>query len=295
MSGYIYALLSALSNSMTGVSTRFSFEILSFYQIAFYKSFLAFVILSIIALFKPSIREQIKELWPKKHLIAVLSFCAIFVLSIFEAKAYSVQSIPIVSFSFYASGVLTIFLSYLILNEPITAKKLVGLVGVICGGIVILGELPASSNLYGVLYAMTSGLGYTMFIIFGRKFKIHSNAGTLWWLTGIGSFLLLLPSLFSDLKLGIPAGGFEYLLVLAIVPTLGGFFFTLKAVSKIEASKVHIVEMSDPLFSSVGALIFTGETLGLQGMIGASLILLGLFCVGTSNKKSSDTTLMDPK
>ncbi|UNU72797.1 DMT family transporter [Moraxella nasovis] len=66
------------------------------------------------------------------------------------------------------------------------------------------------------------------------------------------------------------------ILCLVLLPTIGGFYFTTKAVELGEASKVQIIETSDPLFATLFAFIFFGDLLGFYGYIGALLIFVGL-------------------
>ncbi|WP_373271494.1 EamA family transporter [Moraxella osloensis] len=66
------------------------------------------------------------------------------------------------------------------------------------------------------------------------------------------------------------------IMALILLPTIGGFFFTTKAVKNGEASKVQIIETSDPLFATLFAFIVFGESLQAFGYIGAGMIIFGL-------------------
>ncbi|WP_434527149.1 EamA family transporter [Photorhabdus asymbiotica] len=73
---------------------------------------------------------------------------------------------------------------------------------------------------------------------------------------------------------------------LVFLPSIGGFYFTTKAVEKGEASNVQIIETSDPLFSTLFAFLFIDETLGWLGAIGAFFIMTGLLIsIKTSNRR----------
>ena len=67
-----------------------------------------------------------------------------------------------------------------------------------------------------------------------------------------------------------------FIMALILLPTIGGFFFTTKAVKNGEASKVQIIETSDPLFATLFAFIVFGESLQAFGYIGAGMIIFGL-------------------
>ena len=86
----------------------------------------------------------------------------------------------------------------------------------------------------------------------------------------------MIPTGITNIKLSLPNAGFLHLVFLAVVPTIGGFYFTSKALNNTEASKVQIIEMSDPFFTTVGAFMFFGQTIGLYELIGGVCILIGV-------------------
>ncbi len=276
MSGYLYALYAAMVNSSIGIVSHDGFRSLDFYQIAVFKSLFAFIILSLICLVNKKYRNQVYELYHKKYQLAFLAFWGVFVLYFFETKAFSVTSLALVSFMVYGSGIVTIFLGYFVLNEAITGKKLIGIISVILGASLIISELPNFSNITGIGYAIIGGVGYSIFLVFCRKFSIATNIGFLWWLIGYGTIFLFIPTIITDIKLEIPLSGFIHLLFLAVVPTIGGFYFTSKALNNTEAGKVQIIEMSDPFFTTIAAFLFFGQTIGLHQIFGGLCILIGL-------------------
>jgi drug/metabolite transporter, DME family len=66
------------------------------------------------------------------------------------------------------------------------------------------------------------------------------------------------------------------LAALVLLPTIGGFYFTTKAVQLGEASKVQIIETSDPVFATLIGFLPFGDTLSAPGLCGGALILAGL-------------------
>lgn len=51
----------------------------------------------------------------------------------------------------------------------------------------------------------------------------------------------MIPTGITNIKLSLPNAGFLHLVFLAVVPTIGGFYFTSKALNNTEASKVQII------------------------------------------------------
>jgi drug/metabolite transporter (DMT)-like permease len=276
MNGYLYALCASISNSTIGIVSYESFALLSFYQIAIFKNLIAFIALSIICALNRNCRNQVYELYSKKHQMAFLSFWGIFILCFFQIKAFSMTSLSLVSFMFYAAGILTIGLGYFILNEAVSIKKITGISLAMIGGSLIFENLADINNFTGIIYAIFGGFGYSIFLVFGRKFSITPNIGFLWWLTGLGTIFLLIPTILTNIEFSIPKTGFTYLIFLAIVPTICGFYLTSKALRHTEASKVQIIEMSEPIFTTIGAFYFFGQSIEIYHLFGGALILFGL-------------------
>ncbi|VVE63372.1 membrane protein [Pandoraea captiosa] len=66
------------------------------------------------------------------------------------------------------------------------------------------------------------------------------------------------------------------LAALVLLPTIGGFYFTTRAVASGQASTVQIIETSDPLFATLFGFWIFGDTLNLSGTLGAVFIAMGL-------------------
>jgi drug/metabolite transporter (DMT)-like permease len=177
---------------------------------------------------------------------------------------------------FYAAGILTIGLGYFILNEAVSIKKITGISLAIFGSTLIFENVTNLNNTTGIMYAICAGLGYSIFIVFSRKFKITPNVGFLWWFTGFGTIFLITPTIIGEMELSIPRAGYTYLIYLAIIPTICGFYFTSKALNHVQASNVQIIEMSEPIFTTIGAFCLFGQSIGIYHFLGGGVILLGL-------------------
>lgn len=273
--GYIYALLAAICNSSIGVISKLSFETLNFYQVAFFKCFFAFLFISFFGLVNKNLRRQVSELSKRKSKIAILAFFGIFLLYFFETKAFSLAPIATVTFVIYSAGILTLILGYFLLHEQITFKKALSITIVIFGASLIFTNYNFS-KIENLIYALIGGSSYSVFLVLCRKFRIGGTFGFLWWLMGFGSVFLLIPAILHIENIALPQSNLLFLFTLAIVPTLGGFYLTSKALNSTEAGKVQIIEMSDPIFATLLGFIFLGESIGLQEAVGGLTILVAL-------------------
>ncbi|KMJ44825.1 membrane protein [Xenorhabdus khoisanae] len=288
-----YALTAAMLNGTIGVLTHFGLNSgISHHQVAFWKSFIAFLILLVYCLTKPSERRIFFSLRHKSLQFAILAFFGIFCLYFFETWAFKEAPVPLVSFLTYAAGGVTLILSSLFLGEKIGINKCLSFVLIIAGVYCLFNFAEQTSGSYiGILLALLGGLGYALFIFLSKLMNIGSGISVLLWLFGFGTLYLAIPAMLEGLQ--IPSGiALLTILGLVFLPSIGGFYFTTKAVEKGEASSVQITETSEPLFSTLFAFLFIGETLGWLGTLGAVFIMSGL--VISIIKKSRQPQLILP-
>jgi len=273
----LYAVGAAVLNGTIGVLTRFCLAGgASHHQIAFLKCFLAFLLMFAFSLSDSSRRQTLasqRHRWPA---FAVLAFLGVFCLYFFETWGFSEASIPLVSFLTYAAGGVTLALSALFLGEKMNARKATAFVAILAGIFMLFTfEAAVSGSYLGVLLALLGGLGYSLFIFASKFLRMGSGCAQLTWLFGFGSIYLAIPMINSGFAL--PGAYSLFIIALLVVfPTIGGFYCTIKAIEAGEASKVQIIETSDPLFAAVFGFVAFGEILGVGGSLGAALIVAGL-------------------
>src|SRR5207245_963014 len=128
------ALMAAGLNGTIGTFTRFALGSgASHHQVAFWKCFMAFVILLGYCLSSRSRRHELAILKSDWHKFALLSFLGIFCLYFFETWAFAEASIPLVSFLTYAAGGITLILSSRLLGERFGPSKLAAFAAILTG------------------------------------------------------------------------------------------------------------------------------------------------------------------
>ncbi|PFJ16985.1 hypothetical protein COD67_22455 [Bacillus cereus] len=163
--------------------------------VAFYKCVLAFIFISIIAVFNKKIRGKIKKNSLHIKPIIFCSFLGIFILYFFETTGYKYQSVPLVVFILLGSATLTTFFaSIYLLNEKKQSHQYFGLLLLFAGLFFMFfsGEHEGSS-LLGMLFAMTTGIGYGLSLIFTKKSKLDDGLSLVWYLMLFGSIFLFIP------------------------------------------------------------------------------------------------------
>ncbi|MDO4893966.1 DMT family transporter [Moraxella sp.] len=282
----IFALLAAIINGSIGIFTRFAFEFddgLSPVALAFWKCFLAFLIICLIGFGNRQTKQEIIRHSKHWYQFALLGFLGIFCLYFFETWAFYHASIPLVSFLTYAAGGVTVFLSAFFLKERLTLNKMAAFFSIMAGVCcLLLFESDVHGGYLGFILALLGGLGYALFIFISKLLKVGGGVAQLFWLFAFGSLYLSVPY-FWDFYL---PNGMAWLMIICLVllPTIGGFYLTTKAIEYGEASKVQIIETSDPLFATLLASMIFGDVLSATGYIGSLLIFIGIIMMMKSSK-----------
>ncbi|WP_374220696.1 DMT family transporter [Deefgea sp. CFH1-16] len=212
-------------------------------------------------------------------------FLVFFCLYFFETWAFSNASIPLVSFLTYAAGGVTLILSAYVLKEKLTRVKVLSFGFVVFGVCLIFNyEFVVTGSYFGMFLALIGGLGYALFIFLSKFLKVGCGFSQLVWLFGFGSLYLFVPAVFSG-PIEINYNAMVPIFFLVVFPTIGGFYFTTKAIEGSEAGKVQIIETSDPLFATLFGFLIFGQILTIGSLWGASCIVFGLLLVVLSKKK----------
>ncbi len=168
----------------------------------------------------------------------------------------------------------------LLLNEQLGMAKVAAFAAIVVGVYLICAfEQTLSGTRLGMVFAMLGGLGYALFLVASKYLRVGSGIAQLVWLFGCGTVYLLLPALHGGF---VMPGWKAWIAIVALVllPTIGGFYFTTKAVQHGEASKVQIIETSDPIFATLLGFVAFGDVLSRPGLLGG-VFILGRAIAGT--------------
>jgi len=277
--GVILALGAALLNGTVGFLSKGLFlENISPAAVSFYKCLLAFITLSCILVFNRKMQGEVKRLVTYIPEIVICSFLGIFVLYYFETSAYKFDTVPIVVFILLGSSAVTTFiLSTFILKEKKNLFNYIGLILLIIG--LCLMEFSHGLTIHistGVLLAAIAGVGYGSFLVLTKKFSLDGGLSLIWYFMLFGVIYLFFPFYHSGMILP-DSQNFLSLMALAILPTIGGFYCTTKALTLLAANKVQTLELTEPLFAMFFAFLLLGEYITGYELIGAFIILTAIY------------------
>ncbi len=285
MKGLLYALMAAFCNSCIGIFSSLLIEQgLTSKEIAFMRCFVALIFTIMICTLNKNIRAKMKI--EKRDLIkyAVLAFFGINVMYIFETTAIQYIPVSLVSFLLYASGIITIVLSCIFLKERMTVAKVIAIIAVFTGiGIMFISNMHIEGSLIGIIYAILAGGGYALYIFLNKMWNIESGLRTLFYLFLFGTVFLGLQLMANNSGVNINIRNIPFIILLAIVPTMGGFYFTNKAICNAMPGEVQLVEMSEPFIATILGYIVLNQVISSKDFLGGILIILGLIVLEKDN------------
>jgi drug/metabolite transporter (DMT)-like permease len=224
----------------------------------------------------PLLKNKTTSKW---YQVAICAFFGIFIMFMFETKAYAFESAANVVIALMASACITaIVLGRILLGETIRATTVAGALFAIVGLAVIVGIKSSSGfSATGSFLGICAGAGYGIFSVAMKKYGLEGGLILTRQMLIYGSAFLFIPVAIDfpvHFELSYPVIG--CLLGLAILPTIFGFYCTTKAIQYLTPSKVQIIELSEPIFAALIALIILREVPGFPTYFGGALIILGI-------------------
>lgn len=286
MRGTIYALLAAICNSCIGIFSSILIEQgMSSVEIAFWRCFVALIFAFGLCIANANIRKKLKLCKGEFFRYAVLAFFGINIMYMFETTAIQFIPISLVSFLLYASGIITIILSCIFLNERMNFSKLCSIVFVLIGiAIMFVSNFKFSGSVIGIFLAIIAGAGYSLYIFLNKKWSIQSGLRTLFYIFAFGTvFLGIQVFINSNATINIQLDNIPFIVLLAIIPTIGGFYFTNKALNYSLAGEVQLVEMSEPFIATLLGFAILKQVVSYTDFIGGIFIVIGLAVLEKEN------------
>jgi len=183
----------------------------------------------------------------------------------------------------YTAPAWVIFLSRLVLAEPITRDKLISLVLTISGIICIAFGQPGDSgpdasplSVVGLVCGLLSGFCYSLYYILGKFFAGKYSASLLFFYTLLPGALLMLP-FFSFAGKTLLA--WLALLLLSVFSTYGAYHFYYAGLNHLEAGRASLIATLEPVVAALAAWFWWGEAFTWSGYGGAAMIIAAVILV----------------
>ncbi len=279
LAGGVLATLAALFNGTVGViSVNLFASGLSAQAVAFYKCLLALAVLGVVLLLsgkRQAVCDYLGARWKQLALCAGFGF---FMLYNFETAAYQYINVAVVVFCLFGASTVTTFVFSAVLEKRGLYAIDVVSIGLSLAGLSLIfldvGD-PGAGSVAGIAYAVLSGVGYGMFLVLSKRFELGGGLITVFSLMLFGVAYLAVPFVLTGVSLP-DSESLPSLVLLALLPTIGGFWCTVKALSLMSSQSVQLIELSEPVFAMIIGFIVLGQVTTLLQAVGGALILLAI-------------------
>lgn len=179
----------------------------------------------------------------------------------------------------YTGPVFVAILSWLLLGEPMTRRKVGALVLTFLGCILVIQIFPVTPDrisLYGLLVGLGSGLGYALYSIFGKFALRRYSSLTVITYTFVFASLAMGPVAGASIEWGELSGGWIWAVVagLGFFPTALAYLLYTLGLAQVDSSNAAITATFEPVVATlIGVLVFQENLTGFQ--IGGMVLILG--------------------
>lgn len=273
-------MMAGLLNGLVGVLSVLMFNqghhpyFVSFYKCLFAVAFL--LLLVIVSNRLTYFIAALRNFWG----LSLCAFFGFFMLFFFETLGYGRINVASVVFILFATSIVTVFTAGALLAKRALVKVEIICIGLALFGLFLFLSAHGLTVNFGVLFSALAGLGYGLFMVYAPKLKVHAGLEHLTWLMIFASCYLCIPFFY---RYGFTPPSLESLpliMLLALLPTIGGFFCTLKALSYIQSGQVIITEISELLFAAAFAFLLFSQKISITESIGAAFIILAILSAG---------------
>jgi drug/metabolite transporter (DMT)-like permease len=279
-------MLGSMASSTAAIMIRFAQQDSPSLVIAAWRLGLATLILMPLVLS----RHRIELSSLKRQDIRLLALSGIFLAAHFAAWISSLQ------YTSVASAVVLVntnplwvaLFSWLLLGEKPTRRVAAGMLVALAGGAVIglndaaggdsFGFASGTHTLWGDLLALLGALFGAGYIIIGRKLRAFTSLPVYTFsVYGFAALLLMVAVVVTGQPLtGYQPATYLWFLLLAVIPQLLGHSSINWGLKYLPAAFVAVVMLSEPIGSSLLAVLILKETPTIVMMIGGVLILIGI-------------------
>jgi drug/metabolite transporter (DMT)-like permease len=186
-----------------------------------------------------------------------------------------------------ATPLLISVFALLVLKEPLTRFKIIGLVLGVCGSVLLVATkengIHAQNHLLGDLLILTNASFYAVYFILVKPLMhVYSPMQVIRWVFTFG-FVLMLPFGWRELQ-QVQWPQFDtkdYLCLFSVIitGTFLAYLFTAYGLHHLGAGTTGAYIYTQPVFAVIVATVFIGETLSWTKVAAAALIFFGVYLV----------------
>ena len=192
------------------------------------------------------------------------------------------------------SPILVIFLSFLIIKEVVTFRKILGiLLGLLGASILILksGGIDFSSNHQtGNMFVFINASSYALYLVIVKPMMEKYHPITVMFYVFSFGLLYVIPFGYTELLevnwSSIPDNICLEIAFVVVFTTVVAYLFNSMGLKELSPTTVSIYIYLQPILASIFAIFWGSDNLDVEKIIAATLIFLGVYLVSVSSLKS---------
>jgi len=282
--GYFYLLITFFIYGSIYVANKFIFRYIPPLTMLFMRQCIAVCIMGVLVYFS-GWRKIKREHWKYFIVLGVFSY---FVAIALQTQATNMMNASIAALINSVNPIFISIFAVIILNEKITARKVLGIICSLLGVTLVLGISGEGVNLTGVAFSLTSVILWSAASVLVRKISADYSSVQI---TFIG-FLLSLPfytfASYIEMQshtLTITPGSIVIILYLAVFGSAVSYMLWNKCLTMLDASVCSQFYPLQTLFAALLGIIILNEKIGLNFVLGTVLISGGVI-IGLTKRKT---------
>jgi drug/metabolite transporter (DMT)-like permease len=226
-------------------------------------------------------RSQVKK--NAKYLPAVMAvgFLGYFLSSYLDLLALESISAQAERIILYAYPSLVVLLKALYDRKMPSIRTVIAMLIVYAGILILLpGELNLTGSPMGIILMITCALTFALYVIFSKPMISRMGVGV-FTSTAMVASIIFTQIHFAKIDAvevtSQPFAVYALAIALAFFSTVIPSYAMSAAIEKIGAEKTAITGTTGPVFTTLLAVIFLGEILTLNHLLGLSVVILGVY------------------
>lgn len=283
LAGSCWGIIGLFINALTAYGyTRF--------EIIFFRAFVTSLCVGIWLGFRsPSkLKIRLKDIWIFIG-AGIISFVA---FNICYLQCIAETGMSVAAVLLYTAPIFVMLFSVLLFHDKLTLKKILALIAAFAGCVCVTGLIGGNDpvTVKGILLGLGSGLGYSLYTIFGQfgLRKYDSLTMTFWGF--VFASIILVPFIDFGHLITTAAGNLPsvgLLLLCGLVTNLLPYILYTAALTTLDGSRASIIACIEPIVATVFGVFVYDEPLTVLGIIGILLVLSAVVILNTGGKDKS--------
>ena len=183
--------------------------------------------------------------------------------------------------------ILIVFIAAWMVKETLSLLKITGLCVAVAGAVILIAgrqqTLAKDTMFLGDIYVMINAVFYSLFMVWAKPLMQKYNPlHVVRWIFTFG-FIMIVPfagkELYDTQWHTFSEANWTALSIVCVGATFISYLFNAYGIAVIGSSNTGVYIYTQPLFAAIIAMIFMGETLGIQKLLAALLIFIGVYMV----------------